>query len=285
MNAKLLFVHALSPLHAGTGQGVGAIDLPIAREKATNLPYLPGSSLKGVLRDACQDKALRTKIFGPDTTNAADHAGSVHLTDQRLLLMPIRSLKGTFAWVTSPFVLQRFVRDVSMASASDASFPSTVPEVSSPENCLVATQTALKDADKVVLEDLQMNAADGADAWAKAFAPVLFPEDTAWQKLFQERFCIVHDEVFGFLVETATEVVARIALKDDEKTVAKGALWYEESLPAETVLSGLVVAAPVAKTQTKVPKIFDTVRSLIQKPLQIGGNATVGRGLCQLRMK
>ena len=35
MNARLLFVHALSPLHAGTGQGIGAIDLPIAREKAT----------------------------------------------------------------------------------------------------------------------------------------------------------------------------------------------------------------------------------------------------------
>ena len=36
MDAKLLFVHALSPLHAGTGQGVGVVDLPIAREKATN---------------------------------------------------------------------------------------------------------------------------------------------------------------------------------------------------------------------------------------------------------
>ena len=64
MDAKLLFTHAFSPLYAGTGQGVGVIDLPIAREKATNLPYLPGSSLKGVLRDAC-DPAYQVKIFGP----------------------------------------------------------------------------------------------------------------------------------------------------------------------------------------------------------------------------
>ena len=49
----LSFVHALSPLHAGTGQGAGIIDLPIAREKATGLPYLPGSSLKGTLRARC----------------------------------------------------------------------------------------------------------------------------------------------------------------------------------------------------------------------------------------
>ena len=46
MLTKLLFIHALSPLHAGTGQGVGIIDQPIAREKATGIPFLPGSSSK-----------------------------------------------------------------------------------------------------------------------------------------------------------------------------------------------------------------------------------------------
>ena len=66
MEARMLFLHALSPLHAGTGQGAGAIDLPVAREKATGLPYLPGSSLKGVLRDACKNGETRKKIFGPD---------------------------------------------------------------------------------------------------------------------------------------------------------------------------------------------------------------------------
>lgn len=49
---RLYFIHVLSPLHAGTGQGTGVIDLPIAREKATGIPYLPGSSVKGTLRDS-----------------------------------------------------------------------------------------------------------------------------------------------------------------------------------------------------------------------------------------
>ena len=35
MNTHILFLHALSPLHPGTGQGVGSIDLPIARERST----------------------------------------------------------------------------------------------------------------------------------------------------------------------------------------------------------------------------------------------------------
>ena len=114
MNAHLTFVHALSPLHAGTGQGSGVIDLPIAREKATGLPFLPGSSLKGALRSRCPEKE-RNLIFGSDTNSiSADSnaASPAQFSDQRLLLLPVRSLAGTFAWVTSPYILRRFARDI-----------------------------------------------------------------------------------------------------------------------------------------------------------------------------
>src|SRR5438876_7071425 len=114
----LSFVHALSPLHAGTGQGAGIIDLPIAREKATGLPYLPGSSLKGTLRARCEDIRQRYLVFGPDMEGRPTddhHASSAQFSDQRLLLLPIRSLAGTFAWVTSPYVLRRFARDIADA--------------------------------------------------------------------------------------------------------------------------------------------------------------------------
>lgn len=130
MDARLLFVHALSPLHAGTGQGVGVIDLPVAREKATGLPYLPGSSLKGVLRDACKNNEKRKKIFGPDTGDAHEYAGSVQISDQRLLLLPVRSLVGTFAWVTSPYILRRFLRD-----AENVNVSGMPPDVPAPPLC------------------------------------------------------------------------------------------------------------------------------------------------------
>src|SRR3989440_125099 len=83
MNARLTFVHALSPLHAGTGQGVGVIDLPIAREKATGLPFLPGSSLKGTLRARCSAQECK-QVFGPDTTEVqtdSNHASSAQFSD------------------------------------------------------------------------------------------------------------------------------------------------------------------------------------------------------------
>ena len=112
MQARMLFLHALSPLHVGTGQGVGVIDLPVAREKGTGIPIVPGSSLKGVLRCLVEDDTLRKKVFGPDTSAAHEHAGSVQFGDLHLLFLPVRSLRGTFAWVTSPFLLQRFARDL-----------------------------------------------------------------------------------------------------------------------------------------------------------------------------
>ncbi len=51
MNSRPFLIHALSPLHAGTGHAADVVDLPTARMKATGIPFLPGSSIKGVLRD------------------------------------------------------------------------------------------------------------------------------------------------------------------------------------------------------------------------------------------
>jgi len=284
MNARLLFVHALSPLHAGVGQGVGVIDLPIAREKATGLPYLPGSSFKGTLRDACMDDTVRKKVFGPDTDNASEYAASVHFSDQRLLLLPIRSLAGTFAWITSPYLLRRLLRDAQDAFVTG--LPSNIPSPSD-DQCMVSDAGCqISHGNQVILEDLDLTVALQSDAraWAEWLGNQLFTSDTGWQQMLLARFGVVHDDVFGFLLDTATEITARIKLAEDTKTVKKGGLWYEEALPTETILSGLVVTMPVAKVGISVNQVFQTLEGLMNKPLQFGGKATVGRGLCRLGM-
>lgn len=285
MQAKLLLIHALSPLHAGTGQGVGVIDLPIAREKATGIPFLPGSSIKGVLRDACpEDK--KVAVFGPETSNASEHAGSAQFTDARLLLLPVRSLAGTFAWVTSPLLLRRFLRDVS--ADKNLNPPANVPQPSNQTACVVsngACELLLQHQGQqtVVLEDLSLTRSRDQDAkpWADWLGSLLFPGDPYWPAALQARLCIIHDDVLGFLLQTATEITARIALDDQTKTVKQGQLWYEEALPSETVLTGLVIASPV---KAEAVEVFKTIGDLAKGALQLGGNATVGRGLCRLRL-
>jgi CRISPR-associated protein Cmr4 len=284
MKSTLTFIHALSPLHAGTGQGVGVIDLPIAREKATNLPYLPGSTLKGSLRDELgNENGLRDKIFGPEKVeNDSAYSGSIVFTDQKLLCLPVRSLLGTFAWVTSPYILERFKRDCESLEKSNLDSPKS-PEVpplkkeKGIEFCIISAEPKIRYSDtQVILEDLDLTEQSdvNSDDWANFLSPKIFRDNSTWQTYFKERFCIVSDDVMNFLAETATEVIARNKLDDDTKTTVKGALWYEESLPTETILSGLLL-------QVKGNHISDIVE-ITKDPIQLGGSMTVGRGLCQM---
>lgn len=303
MKARLMLVHALTPLHAGAGQGVGVIDLPVAREKATGLPYLPGSSVKGTLRDEFAPEedeernrdSLRVRIFGPETNRADEHAGAVQFTDQTLLLLPVRSLAGTFAWVTAPYVLERLSRDARAARA--ASVPADVPRPADEGLAVVTADSAIVQkghGGKIYLEDLDLTPDAGqpaAPAWADWIGARLFPDEADWRRSLASRFCVVHDDVFGFLLDTATEVSARIKMDDDSKTVDKktGGLWYEEALPAESVLFGLTLAFPNERTvingeRLSADDVLEHVRSRLGGALQFGGKATVGRGICRVLM-
>lgn len=294
MDARMLYLYALTPVHSGTGQAAGTIDLPVAREKVVNWPYLPGSSLKGVFRDACRpagpartwreqdaDPAWQAfyAAFGPDTTNASEAAGSLLFADGRLLCLPVRSYRGTFAWVSCPLALQRWQRDVASAGlAFSLGAPPTVAE----GNALVTTGSALVLGEQVYLEDLDLAAVTdpAVDAWASAIADAALDSD--WRGQFRTRFAVVADDVFTFLTETGTDVVARIKLNEETKTVACGALWYEEAIPSEAIFTAPLLAAP--RNGASADALFGLVERAATSVLQIGGNATVGRGLVQARL-
>jgi CRISPR-associated protein Cmr4 len=313
MTAYLTFIHAISSLHAGTGQGSGIIDLPIAREKATGLPYLPGSSLKGALRTSCgkevevsgPGESKKTvscaQLFGSEETDtSATAAGTIQISDQRLLLLPVRSLAGTFAWVTSPYVLHRLVRDMADLHLEKIE----VPRITDTSQAYVVTDDvdscqlfANEGKDRIYLEELDLYPAQNAAIrqWADWLGRQIFPNETETelQSLLHERLCVVHDDVFSFLLKTATEIIARIRLEEDSKTVKKGGLWYEEALPTETVLSGLALTTPRAKStrgtkngnaheELSAAQIGAAFKQLAQKNLQLGGKSTVGHGQCRV---
>ena len=296
MTTRLLLIHAMSPLHAGTGQSVGAIDLPIARERPTGIPLIPGSSIKGALRARSADAQWTRDVFGPDTANASDHSGSVQFSDAHLLLLPVRSVRGTFAWVTSPFLIRRFARGARDAGLDLARLPVSPASM---EHCCVLDETiTLPGVGKVVFEDLDFTVdPDPAkkallQAFTAAIADVLFPPGSPdpqdWRQSLVERICLIHDDVMSILLETATEVTAHIRLNDETKTVERGALWYQESLPAESVLAGIVVAAGVnavnGRSRRDATELIDHVASLTKSLVQLGGKATAGQGSCFVRI-
>ena len=274
MNTRPFLLHALSPLHAGTGQAADVIDLPTARMKATGIPFVPGSSIKGVLRDARRAGAHDTveAVFGPSDDRAA-HAGALVAGDARLLALPVRSFHGTFAWATSPLLLTLAKRDL-----EEPDLP--VPNIAAhgahlaPESCCIHQ-------DRLYLEDLDLpaTASDAATRWAQRLAPLASPGDD----IFTKRFAVVDDDTMAFLWDTATQVDARVRLDERTRTVAPRALWLEESLPPETLLIG-ILAADRSRRHGVDMTPDDVLRFALpgEEILQLGGKATTGRGRCRI---
>ena len=140
---------------------------------------------------------------------------------------------------------------------------------------------------KLVLEDLDLTARedDALKEWAERIAQTAYPnpEDTESRRDFVVRFTLLPDTVMDFLAETATEIRARIALNPETGTVRKQALWYEENLPAESLLWGIFAMS--RSNYREDPCSAMVLLKSIPRPdmlFQLGGKAGVGRGLVPL---
>ncbi|MBZ5495740.1 MAG: type III-B CRISPR module RAMP protein Cmr4 [Acidobacteriia bacterium] len=295
-NTRLYWLHALTPLHVGAGRGLGYIDLPIMREKVTNWPLVPGSTVKGVIADhhnATEKKRLDDHLYRAafgiadpgERSEGGSNSGSLVFTDARLVCLPVRSLYGTFAWCSSPMALRRLYRDIEAAGKEDEELQAPIDPADDHVHLPLVAGSELTDGqDRVFFEDLDFRARDCpvTKAWSSKLSQWLFT-DADWQKIFEARFAVVPDNVFNFLCETGTEVAARVRINEETKTVKSGALWYEEALPAESILCGLVWCDRVfGSNGGQIPApidLLDRFCSTVEKPpLQIGGKATVGRG-------
>ena len=126
-DTALLGIYTLTPTHFGTGQTIGAIDLPIARDASTDFPVLPATGLKGVIRDylgvANVEKKLLDNLFGKslEESNEANalEAGRLAFTEARLVAYPVRSLNRPFLHVSCRLILERLARDLRALGRED----------------------------------------------------------------------------------------------------------------------------------------------------------------------
>ena len=291
MPQRLLTLHTLSPLHCGTGQGVAGIDLPIQRERHTGWPVIPGSSIKGVLRDAYRcslglnpkdaDKDKRTiALFGPAPQEELG-LGALILGDAFLVAFPVRSLCGVFAWVTCPLAIHRLQR-LQLGS------PAWTPPLDLTDATVYGPQALVAHGDQVVLEDhaLQRVNAIAPEILAllkQRWVPSAVP-------LLESHLAVVSDTIFTWFARHATQVEARIALDPATKTVNDGQLFYEETVPPEAVFIAPVMAEharhPEAAPELRqADKALAALGGVVQgKTLQFGGKATIGRGQCALHL-
>lgn len=305
--AKPLFLIVETPLHAGSGSDLGIIDLPIQREQHTDYPKIEASGLKGSIReifDAQSSKKEIELVFGPEQGDL--HAGALGFTDARLLLFPVKSVKGVFAWVTCPAVLERFKQDLSICEPS-IDFVDNIPDANKVPNNSELIVKNEGNKKKIVLEEytFTVNPDDECDAVAKWIADNVLPTDPSydyWRDKIKQDLVVLNDDDFRDFVMLSTEVIARTKIDSKTGTVATGALWYEEYLPTDSILYSLALTTPLflnvdneadeqkkkgifyaeqeaGKNLTEAEKVMRFFTDSLPNIIQIGGNATVGKGL------
>lgn len=278
----LLFMYTEEPLHAGTGQGLGAIDLPIQRDVHTQFPVVYGSGLKGAHRHSLNGSDA-SALYGSAPGETETVPGSLSPHDAQVILFPVQSLKGGFAWITCPAAMARLLRNLERAGKPPAGESKWAPPKVGAGCCQLTGSPAIQHNGKIVLRDFTLSVetpeTDQATAFAKWLVEKAMPGDDAysyWRDELLKRLAILNDEDFAFFTLTATEIYTRVQLTH-KKTVKTGALWTEEALPPETLLYAPVAARDASKLDEAKTKTPDNAT------LVIGGTETIGRGRVCLR--
>lgn len=293
-------LHAVSPVHFGTGTAISNVDLPVSREAANGLPNAPASGIRGVVRDA-----LRTQYgseptsmsafwhdFGAerDAVEASRFQAAISFSDALLLALPVHAFRSGFAWVSSPYTLARLQRwsgwfdGIALSACVNAEILLTsdsqlaLPRVHNTPQRVVLGEQEFTCAD-------QTDAAATVDAIASRLAKKLWPDDSAFpSQHFTSRFAIVSDTQLQALSGAATDVRTRVRIDAVRGGPVAGALWSEETLPSETLLWGAVMIDPLRNVAANTVAARLHTHFGDERLLAFGGKTTVGRGLAVMRI-
>ena len=288
--------YAVSPIHAGSGASTSAVDLPIQRERHTNWPHIQATGVKGAFRahfrdfvDKDKNKQLINLVFGSDEQDGWDKKidnlpGAMSVSDARLLAFPMRSNIAPFVWVTCPSVLKRLKTDLQYIRLGEKM---TMDEQDiQGDNAVNIGHDNI--SGQVILEDAVVNVSDKKQE--DKFFKTTFPE--------LKNLLLISDDMFDYAVSCCTEIQTNIKIDSKTGTAEDGALRYQEFLPADSVLYSIVhysgrdlgeisnndqhnpLADLVKDMNAEVIKKYveDTVKDFIQ----IGGDETLGKGICKL---
>lgn len=283
-----LGLYTETALHCGAEATSGYVDLPIQRERHTDFPVIPGSTLKGVFKDemrSTMDPGDVQKWFG-----IQDAAGQISFGDGIVVAFPVRSTGQPFHWVTCPFVLERTFRAMQHTPAHADVFAAP------------ATQTAwAQEEGDLVVEELRVIKKRGGlftDEEAVRKLLSLIPDTKAFEYtrgIFAGRLLVVSDDDFHLLTETGTEIVTRIKLNilgttknidAKERAAVAERLAISPDAVLDDDLTGNMFVQEIVPSETL---FLTTLRSNGAFPLdkipplvRIGGDETIGRGLTRV---
>lgn len=259
----LLFYQPITPLHIGCGQDVGVVDLPVIRERTTGYPFIPGSGIRGSLRQAFTERSpgAVARLFGPtaeESENGPRYAGCLAVHDARLLLFPVRSDRAPFLWITCPAALHRFSREARLLLHAGNWPVESPPLAAADEDTLIGPFGP----GPVSLEEMIFQTSPPPTAFSSWLTTLGASLEIA---SLAQRTALVSDAVFHYLVNHATQVIQHNRLTS-AKTVAQGQLFSVEAVPPEAVFYGFL-----GVTQPRHPQEPETA---VAEPAETGGPET-----------
>jgi CRISPR-associated protein Cmr4 len=263
------YLYSLAPIHCGGEGDLGNI-LEIAREVHTNFPYVPGSSLRGSLRDEVLQYAgdeAANRLFGKELNG--DGQMGVHQVwfgDARLLWVPMRTMamqsKDVFVWVSCPSLL----RDHALISRqSFVSFPNHAVGDRAGSYTVADAQIEVQ-----AMSEPQKTAIALAGQWSTDLG------DTTKQTWETSRI-VIPDSDFQILMEHALWTQVRNKIQESGGAEV---FWTDVCIPRDTILYyawGYSLSKINPITQADREAILTILTGLIQ----VGGQANVGRGWVQ----
>jgi len=282
-----VFFYTLSPVHMGAGSATGLIDNPIQRERHTNHPSFAGSGIKGAVRHGWAslggEIGMLTPLFGPESGSVELHAGAVSFGDAQLVALPVRCLRESYVYAVSPQTLARARRLLKQAGQA---VDWVVPDVAAGSAALANNKLAHEN--KLALEAFEYDVehSDAIAAIGKSLAALALPGEAEYQ-FFADKLArdlvVLNDTDFAYFSENATLVEAHVRIDENTGAAKAGGLFYTENLPPESLL-----LAPLMTSQTRTGNgkpesaqgVMHKISNLLNnKVLQLGGDATTGRGL------
>lgn len=268
MNASVAYLYLLSPLHTGGASQEGNL-VGIAKESHTDLPYLPSSTIRGRLRaDTAKDN--QTFLWGNTIDDVSSGKaenltqGALWVGDGGILFFPVSSLSHGVVWITSPFLLRRWLRFANKDKSCNFSIPS-VGSFSGGNT----SKLYLKDAIFQTSELIPW------DSWRDFIPTGSIETDTIKQVL------VLSEHDCKIVIESSLWRQVRVNLTEKKEA---DAFRYEEAIPPETLLFfswGTTNTLNDSNREEACQVFYDSLQN--EKNIkQIGGQESLGRGFVEI---
>lgn len=262
MTTQAYLIQCITNLHVGSGDAsYGIVDKLVQRDTIFNYPTIHASSLKGSLREHFESVWGKTDqktnlIFGKKTNNDNDtESGNLNFLNADLVALPVRCSHRQFALTFCPQNVEFVNEKAKMILDKELlKLPTETDKLFTKEEGLV---------DRIFLEDDDLQRVD----YSTPFSDTVDINFTA----FDQQYALVSDDKFRNYAENLP-VIARNRLDEDKN------LWYEEVVPHQTIF----ITYMVPKQGLLDDATFSEFeKELLEEPIQIGANSSVGYGLCK----